>query len=196
MAKNTHLIFEGFDAGDLHRMVDPLLDIDRYSSKMGDDRDVVVLSVLVYGESASNDLVEHIEKTFNFVLDADVSNSEDTNGYYTVFVELERRHGVCDKILDIISNVLLLTTQPLKSWKFSYMKSKKKYPLNVKIMEKIIPETPSAYDDIYNKEDTDKSAKRELEEFKLIAGLPLKEKSSLSSDPEIARLQTIARGLN
>ena len=57
---------------------------------MGSDEDIVVVSFSVMEEQASKDLVDFIEKGYNFVLDADATPGEIDQGVYKVFVEMER----------------------------------------------------------------------------------------------------------
>ena len=61
----------GLRNGDLKDLLNPVFEIDNFKSKMGDDEDVVVVSFSVSEAAAAKDLVEFIEKSHDFVLDAD-----------------------------------------------------------------------------------------------------------------------------
>ena len=87
--------------GDLRNMVSHVVEIDRYKSKMGDDKDVTVLSFTVENRDVAKDLMGFIEKGYKYVLDADTSPGELGNGKYKVFAELERTRRVIDQIVDI-----------------------------------------------------------------------------------------------
>ena len=63
-------------ANDLRDLVRDIFEVDSYKSKMGEDKDVSVLSFEVDVKEAAEDLVNFIEKGFEFVLDADVSPGE------------------------------------------------------------------------------------------------------------------------
>ena len=106
----------GLRNGDLRDLVNNVCEIDNYKSKMGDDEDIVVLSFSVSDINAAGDLVEFIERGFDFVLDADSTASELDNGSYKVFVEMERGKGVSQNIVDMIYGVGELAD--LKQFKF------------------------------------------------------------------------------
>ena len=76
-------------AGDLVHLVDNVLEIDSYKSKMGDDANIAV-SFSVKNKHAADDPNEFIEKGYPFVLDSDVTVGEQSDGMYRVFVEIER----------------------------------------------------------------------------------------------------------
>jgi len=80
--------------GDLRYCVDNIFEIDSYQSKMGTDDKIVVLSFRVKPSQAAEDLVNFIEKGYDFVLDADKTSGEQTDGYYRVFVEIERNKNI------------------------------------------------------------------------------------------------------
>ena len=61
----------GLQQGDLIDLVLPVFEVDSFKSKMGDDEDIVVVSFSLKEQNAANDLVDFIEKSYNFVLDAD-----------------------------------------------------------------------------------------------------------------------------
>ena len=80
----------GLRIGDLKDCVDHIFEIDSFKSKMGDDKDIVTLSFSVNEANAADDLMNFIEKGYEFVLDADVTSGEQSDGTYKGFVELER----------------------------------------------------------------------------------------------------------
>ena len=61
---------EGLRRGDLDKYVSETFSIDRYSSKMGEDSDIVVLGFTVKDKMPATDLMEFIETGYTFVLDA------------------------------------------------------------------------------------------------------------------------------
>ena len=77
----------GLQKNDLEFTTDSIFEIDSFKSKMGDDKDIVVLSFSVLGEQPALDLVNFVEKGYPFVLDADKSSGEQADGKYRVFVE-------------------------------------------------------------------------------------------------------------
>ena len=57
---------EGLEYKSLENMVKPTLHIDEFSSKMGDDDDIVVVSFYVTDNTAATDLVNWFEKGYEF----------------------------------------------------------------------------------------------------------------------------------
>src|ERR1700741_2592742 len=104
----SRFVNEGAEAGDLARLVNPELTIDEFRSKMGEDKDIVVIGVTVMGSEPAADLVNFIEKSYDFVLDADVSSGETRDGNYMVFVELERKSNVADSIFQMFEDIMHL----------------------------------------------------------------------------------------
>lgn len=118
---------EGLKTKDLNDLVKPVFEVDAYKSKMGDDENVVVLSFEVTGHQAALDLVDFVEKGYNFVLDADTSNGEDDDGNYKVFVEIERGRKIGEQINELMYGVTELTGH--RDWKFRYYKDYHSQPL-------------------------------------------------------------------
>jgi hypothetical protein len=116
---------------------------------MGEDRDVCVLSFQVKDRSPAKDLMEFIEKGYPFVLDADVSSGENTNGEYAVFVELSRTPKLLEQIKDLIYGVKKLTG--IEDFKFKYHKQNSEHDLAEDIIKKVVPMTPGDYDGLMNK---------------------------------------------
>jgi hypothetical protein len=82
-------------------MVHSTFDIDVHRSKMGEDKDICVLSFQVKDRAPAKDMMEFIEKGYHFVLDSDVSSGENEDGEYSVFVELSRSPRLAEQIKDI-----------------------------------------------------------------------------------------------
>ena len=134
----------GLRAGDLHDLVRPVFEVDSYKSKMGDDADICVVSFSVNEEQAAKDLVDFIEKGYDFVLDADATPGEIDNGIYKVFVEMERDRRVNDNILELLDGVGKLSQ--LDEFKFRYYKSFRSRPANIDNLQEMIPIDPQSYD--------------------------------------------------
>lgn len=147
--QNSQQLNEGLRSNDLENMVETVFAIDNFRSKMGEDRDVCVLSMTVKDRSPARDLMEFIEKGYSFVLDADVSSGENDNGEYAVFVELPRTPKLAEQIKEITYGVRKLTG--LDNFKFKYYKENKSYDLTEEILKSVIPSTPISYDGYLNK---------------------------------------------
>ena len=134
-------------------MVHSTLSIDTHRSKMGEDRDVCVLTFKVKDRAPAKDMMEFIEKGYSFVLDADVSSGENEDGEYFVFVELNRTPKLAEQIKEIEYGVSKLTE--LQGFKFKFYKDDNAYDLREETIKSVIPQTPSAYDGLLNKYQTE-----------------------------------------
>jgi hypothetical protein len=130
-------LFEGLRAGDLQDMISPILSIDQFKSKMGEDKNVVVVSFKTKEKMPAIDLMEFIEKGYKFVLDADMSTGEERDGRYSVFVELERTSEVPKQILEMLNGIGQLAN--CKDWSFRYFKDSNLYETTVENLSQFIP---------------------------------------------------------
>jgi hypothetical protein len=144
--KNQHSkpkLFEGLRSGDLVDMVSPTFSLDQFKSKMGKDKDVVVMSFKVKEKLPATDLMEFIEKGYQFALDADMSTGEERDGQYSVFVELERTQDVPRQIIEILDGVGLLCD--CKEWNFRYFKDMNLYDATEHNLSQYLPLTEVDY---------------------------------------------------
>ncbi len=138
------ILNEGLRSLDLQELIYPFIEVDTYKSKMGEDRDVCVVSFHVKHRDPARDLMEFIEKGYSFVLDADVSSGENSRGEYHVFVELDRTSRLAEQIVDLLYGVKKLTG--LSEWKFKYHKKEGIYEVTESNLNKFIPTSPKLYE--------------------------------------------------
>jgi len=141
---------------DLKRLVHDELHIDQYKSKLGNDEDIVVMSLKVAGKEPANDIVSFVEKGYDFVLDADVSSGEMDDGDYIVFIEIERSHHSPAQVLEIMSDLMNLTDQDINEWRVRYYKSTDDHELSEESLRKMIPLSAEEYKKRYGHEEIDK----------------------------------------
>lgn len=130
--------------GDLRRLVNHVFEVDSYKSKMGDDKDIVVLSFTVEQHNPAKDLVNFIERGYDFVLDADSTPGELSDGRYKVFVELERSRHVPKQVMEILYGVGKLCE--IDQFKFRYHKGFSSIPVSEETLGEAIPATPNDYE--------------------------------------------------
>jgi len=128
---------------DLRDMVDHVLEIDSFKSKMGDDEDIIVITVSTRTYESARDLVNFIEKGYEFVLDADATPGEQSDKTYKVFVEIERKKESVDHILEMVEGLKSLTG--IENFKFRYYKNFKSLLLNKDNLGLEIPTTTAMY---------------------------------------------------
>ena len=102
---------EGLEQGDLNRLVHNRLHVDEFKSKMGSDADIIVLSFKVDGKEPARDLMNFIERGYDWILDADISSGELEDGQYLVFAELERDTAAAKHIYQLMSKLQMISKQ-------------------------------------------------------------------------------------
>lgn len=179
-------LVENLETNDLKRLVHPELHIDEFKSKMGDDADICVISFKVAGKEPANDLVNFLEKGFDFILDADVSSGEKIGGDYLVFVEVDRTSKLPAQIVEMMEDIMNLTEQDVADWRVRYHTSTKDHDVSEQELTKIIPLTPEAYTKKFE------DHQRDLDAMKATAGVPVDTTAPVNDLTESLR---IAAGL-
>jgi len=122
---------------DLRDLVDNILEIDGYKSKMGADKDIVTVAFATKTKESADDLASFIERGYTFVLDADATSGEQADGTYKVFVEMQRDKEVGEQIMELADGVQNLTG--LENVKFRYHKEFRSKDLTLEELEENIP---------------------------------------------------------
>ena len=161
-------------------MMKPRIHIDEFSSKMGDDDDIIVVSFFVRDPQAAKDLMNWFEKGYDFVLDADRSPGELKPNRYLVYVELRRRSTAGGNVETLLSDLNTLTEFDVADWTMHY--KGKEVPFSRDEFDKLVPLTPRAYRERYE---------AELNEMRAAAGMPTKRIYD-ESDKELQAIQSAA----
>ena len=133
----------GLRDADLKDMMDHIFEIDSYASKMGDDKDIVTLSFSVRSKPPADDLVSFLEKGYPFILDADVTSGEQSDGTYKVFVEMERNDQVPEQIMELVDGIGKLAAED--KFKFRYYKNFRSVPCTLEALASAIPTDSDNY---------------------------------------------------
>ena len=137
------MINESLRANDLRHFVKPIIEIDTYKSKIGDDQDVITLSFTVDHEDPAKDLENFIEMGYSFVLDADCSPGETDDGTYKVFVEIERSRHAAKQICELVNGIEKLTGD--EGMRFRYFKNFKSEKATEENLAATIPMDADSY---------------------------------------------------
>lgn len=172
-------LFEGFEYKDLEGMMKPTIHVDEFSSKMGDDEDIVVISFFVRDEQAAKDLMSWFESGYDFVLDADKSPGELKPNRYLVYVELRRRSTVANKIQELLEDLATLTEFEAEDWRMHY--ENETYPWSIEQFNSVVPLSPKDYRE---------TKETELNEWRIAAGIA--PKSTTEIDKPLQSLQHAA----
>jgi len=159
----NNLLSESLSYKDMEGLLKPTVHVDEFSSKMGDDDDIVVLSFFVRNDQAAKDLMSWFEKGYDFVLDADRSPGEIKPGRYLVYVELRRRSTAGANVEQLLNDLNTLTEfENSSDWTMHY--KGKSTPFSRDAFDGTVPLTPRAYRERYEKD---------LNEVRVAAGLPV-----------------------
>ena len=139
-----HNLTEGLRSKDLKEFVSDLFTVDHYKSKMGEDKDIVVLGFRVKEKFPAIDLMEFIEKGYPFILDSDMSTGEESDGQYQVFVEIQRTPELPDQMKTLLKGIGQLCD--CTEWRFRYQKEPTSFPFNEESIKKHIPMTEQDYE--------------------------------------------------
>jgi len=134
---------EGLKAGDLDGIVEKRFSVDQYKSKMGEDKNICVLSFICSGAAGAKDLENFAEKGYKKVLDADATPGTMTDSKYRVFIEFPREEGLDRYIGEFLDDLKKLTN--IKNFEFTYHKKEVPYEASRENLANMIPNTPEAY---------------------------------------------------
>jgi hypothetical protein len=176
------ILNEGLDYMDLEGQIEPRISVDEYSAKMGKDSEIVTIAFTVKSEAAGNDLVDWLERGYNFVLDAQVSEGEIKPGKFLVFVEMDRRTTVPERIVEILNDLETLTG--MSAIDYTVEVDEEEYDADEDILKQKIILSPKAYR-------VEEEREEELNEMREIAGLDTV-KIHNSQDIELKNFKAIA----
>ena len=160
---SNNQLFESLGFRDLEGLLKPTIHVDEFSSKMGDDDDIIVTSFFVRDAQAAKDLMMWFEKGYDFVLDADRSPGEIRPGRYLVYVEIRRRSTAGGHVEQLLDDLNTLTEfEDSTAWTMHYRG--REIPFSRDAFDSTVPLTPRAYRERYEKD---------LNEVRVAAGIPV-----------------------
>lgn len=129
---------------DLRGMVEDIFEVDNYKSKIGNDKDVCVVTFIVDSKDPAEDLENFIEMGYDFVMDAECTSGELDDGKYRVFVEIERSKHLPEQLVEMLDGVSKATG--INDFRFRYYKEFKSVPATLDFFTEKIPTDPDMYD--------------------------------------------------
>jgi len=142
------LVNEGLKAGDLDGVVSKRFSVDQFKSKMGDDKNIMVLAFTVDGMAPAKDLERFAETGYKEVLDADATPGTLEDGKHRVFVEFARVEAVDQHIRKFLDDLSKLTN--IETFEFTYHKRTVPFEASAKNLADVLPRTPEAYNQKIN----------------------------------------------
>ena len=138
------IVNEGLKAGDLDGVVSKRFSVDQFKSKMGEDRNIMVLAFTVDGMAPAKDLERFAETGYKEVLDADATPGTLEDGKHRVFVEFARTPEVVGQILAFLEDLKKLAN--IEEFEYTYHKEKNPNIVSAETIGETIPTTPEAYE--------------------------------------------------
>ena len=142
------IVKEGLKAGDLDGVVSRRFSVDQFKSKMGDDKNIMVLAFTVDGMAPAKDLERFAETGYKEVLDADATPGTLEDGKHRVFVEFARVEAVDQHIRKFLDDLSKLTN--IETFEFTYHKRTVPFEASAKNLADVLPRTPEAYNQKIN----------------------------------------------
>lgn len=110
---------EHLSENDLKWLVDDGVLIDMHKTKLGEDKDYIVLSIAVKDKNPANDLAKFLETSVHKFKDIEVSAATDSKGRYLVYIEVERSPDAYKSISGMLEDSKRLSG--IENWKFKTM---------------------------------------------------------------------------
>ena len=133
-------------------------------------------------EAAGNDLVDWLERGYDYVLDASLSEGEISPGKYLVFVEMNRRTTIPERIIELLNDLETLTGMTAKDYTVEI--DDEDYDADEGILKQKIILSPKEYR-------VEEEREEELNEMRTVAGLETI-KVYDSQDVELKNFKAIA----
>ena len=157
-------LFESLEYKDLEGLMKPTIHVDEFSSKMGDDDDIITLSFFLRDNQAAKDLMSWFEKGYDFVIDADKSPGEIKPNRYLVYVEMRRRSTAGANVEQLLDDLSTLTEYSKDDWTMHY--NDKDYEFSRDTFDSVVPLSPKEYRAKFE---------TEMNEMRVAAGLETKQ---------------------
>jgi hypothetical protein len=137
------IVKEGLKAGDLDGVVSKRFSVDQFKSKMGEDRNIMVLAFTVDGMAPAKDLERFAETGYKEVLDADATPGTLEDGKHRVFIEFARVEKVDQHIRKFLDDLKNLAN--IETFEFTYHKRTVPFEATAKNLADVLPRTPVSY---------------------------------------------------
>jgi len=155
MKHNNQHLNESLFEDDLKWLVDDGVLVDMHKTKLGANKDYIVLAIVVNDRTPAHDLASFIENSVYDFEDVEVSSATDTKGRYLIYVEINRDSGAFKTINGILNDAKRLTG--IEAWKFKGMGMNTFVPFDEETFNASIIVDPIEYDRLHPEvEETDK----------------------------------------
>lgn len=178
--QSRHKLSEGLESKDLSRLVDRRVTVDEYKSKIGTDAETVVLTFKVQGKDPALDLVNFIEKSYDWVIDSDASSGELNDGDYLVFVEVDREESLIENLLIMFEDLSQLTD--IEDWIIASVNPHMSELISAEAIQKVVALTPEQY------EQRQRDRQSDIDKLKTAAGVRVETRAPKNDFTESLRI--------
>lgn len=141
---NKKTLKEHLSEDDLKWLVDDKVLIDMHKTKLGADKDYLVLSIAVNDREPAHDLARFIENSVHKFKDVEVSPATDSKGRYLVYVEMARDPEVYKSIAGVLNDSNKLSG--IDEWKFKTLGLTDYIPMDEESFKQYVITDPVLYD--------------------------------------------------
>jgi hypothetical protein len=141
---NNNKINESLMEDDLKWLVDDGVLVDMHKTKLGKNKDYIVLAIAVNDRTPAHDLASFIENSVYDFKDVEVSPATDTKGRYLIYVELDRNSDAFNTIQGVLNDTSKLSG--IESWKFKTMGVNDYIPFDEETFANYVIVDPIEYD--------------------------------------------------
>lgn len=141
---NKSTLKEHLSENDLKWLVDDGVLIDMHRTKLGEDRDYIVMSIAVNDRTPAHDLARFIENSIYDYADVEVSPATDSKGRYLVYVEMKRTPDAYKIIEGILKDSNKLSG--IDQWKFKTMGVNDYVPFDQDTFNQYVITDPALYE--------------------------------------------------
>jgi hypothetical protein len=145
--RNSKTLKESLLENDLKWLVSDEVLIDMHKTKMGKNKDYLVLAIAVNDRTPANDLAQFIENSVYKFEDVEVSPATDSKGRYLIYIELPRNHEAVETITGVLHDTSKLSG--IDEWKFKSMGMPNYIPLDKETMSQHLILDPAEYDRLH-----------------------------------------------
>jgi len=141
---NNKTLKEHLSANDLKWLVDDSILIDMHKTKLGEDKDYIVVSIPVQKKTPAHDLARFLETGVHKFEDVEVSAAMDTQGRYLVYLEMHRSPEAYNTVKGLLDDTSKLSG--IESWKFKTLGLNDYVPFDQESFNQYVVVDPTLYE--------------------------------------------------
>lgn len=163
--KHSKTLKESLMEDDLKWLVSDEVLIDMHKTKMGKDKDYLVLSIAVNDRTPAEDLAQFLENSVYKFEDVEVSPATDSKGRYLIYIEFARSPQAYEIIEGLLKDTAKLSG--VTDWKFKSLEMPAYIPVDRESLEQHLIVDPIEYDRLHpekQEEEKDEQEQPQTEE--------------------------------